>query len=113
MANNHGAMQVETVALAGTSAAAIAAAGGGYVATGTEEYELLAEGLARKRAGKLRRSEEGSGRCGDSRGTIGVIRMVQVNVVVAVAHPLPAAAAPDDDIDDDDDDAGGCCSGAF
>ncbi len=75
-------VQVHTIALAQTPAAAVAAAGGGWVAMNVKEYELLAEALARKKAGAFRSRKAGGGTCGDRRKAIGVIRMVQVCWVV-------------------------------
>jgi hypothetical protein len=101
---HHGVMQIATIAVTGTSAATVAAAGGGWVAMGTEEYELLAEGLARKKAGEMGRGEERGGRCCDRRRSLGVMRMVQVNAIT-----VEVAMERDED---DDGGAGGCCSGA-
>ncbi len=67
------------LALAHTPAAAIAAAGGGWVAIGSEEYELMAVNLARKRAGKMRLREGfGSVSCGDTRRATAVLSMARV-----------------------------------
>ncbi len=67
------------LALAHTPAAAVAAAGGGWVAIGSEEYELLAVNLARKRAGKMRvREGYGDMGCGDKRHAKGVMNMARV-----------------------------------
>ncbi len=66
---------MQTIALAHTSAAAVAAAGGGWVARVADEYERLAERLARKSAGKM---VKGGGGCTSRKKTMAVVRMVQV-----------------------------------
>jgi hypothetical protein len=68
---------VLAVALAHTPAAAIAAAGGGWVAHGAGEYELLAVSLARKRGGKVMARGVGAG-CGDRRHVAAAARMARV-----------------------------------
>jgi hypothetical protein len=73
---------MHVLAIAHTPAAAIAAAGGGWVAMGSNEYEILAVHLARKMAGKQRaRKSYGDLGCGDNRHASRVVNMARVRLL--------------------------------